>query len=63
MFPMVFTSCNYLVWDWIGEFIIAELYPQASGQKWHINPAINQSCQNLESDSKERLYVIKIPNP
>jgi hypothetical protein len=39
----------------IDEFVIAELYAQVRDQKWHINCATNQSCQNIKNNSKERL--------
>jgi hypothetical protein len=44
---------KYLDWHWIGEFVIAELCPQATGNKWCINPATIQSCQNIQNQWKD----------
>jgi hypothetical protein len=31
-----------MVWHWIGEFVIAELYPQNSDEKQYINATTNR---------------------
>jgi hypothetical protein len=47
---------------WIGEFVMAELYPQTSVKKQHIKSATSQSSQKTENNSTGKLQVIKTSN-
>jgi hypothetical protein len=60
--PSYSMSRKYLVWYWIGEFVIAKFHPQASGQKWHIHLSTNQYYKSIENNSREIFGVIKSSN-
>jgi hypothetical protein len=57
-----YISHKYLVQNWIHESVIAKLYPPSQWTEMHNNRASNQSCENTEINSREKLQMTNTPN-